>query len=139
MDLVGSRLSKVHDAAGTAEDETISSTYNANDQLLTTDNGQLTTTYTYDANGSLTATTGATAATYGYDLRNRMVSATVDGVAATYTYDDRGVRVSKTENGVTTYYTVDHANPTGYAQVLEEKSSAVPGATPDKDDERGRS
>jgi hypothetical protein len=50
-----------------------------------------------------------------------MVSATVGGVSATYEYNHSGIRVSVTQNGQTTYFVIDANNPTGYAQVLEEK------------------
>jgi YD repeat-containing protein len=50
------------------------------------------------------------------------------GTTANYVYDDAGQRVAETVNGTTTLYLTDHANPTGYAQPLEEESS--PTATP---------
>jgi hypothetical protein len=37
--------------------------------------------------------------------------------------DGSGIRVGRNENGVISHHLVDHNNPTGYAQVLEEKSS----------------
>jgi RHS repeat-associated protein len=40
-----------------------------------------------------------------------------------YEYDASGVRISQTIGNAKTIYVVDGSNPTGYAQVLEEKSS----------------
>jgi RHS repeat-associated protein len=67
--------------------------------------------------------------TFEYDLRGRLKTAVVDSNGATsggattsiYRYDDKGIRISQTVDGVTTAYVVDKQNPTGYAQVLEEK------------------
>jgi YD repeat-containing protein len=62
-----------------------------------------------------------------FNLQGRLK--TVSGASGTseYTYDDSGIRVSQavTASGstTTTLYFVDDNNPTGYAQVLEEKSS----------------
>jgi RHS repeat-associated protein len=127
------RLRVLREATGASEDETISYLYNPNNQRLA-DSSSLRggTAYSYDDNGSLIATTGAKTASYGYDLRNRMVSATVDGVSAEFAYNDAGIRVMRNENGVVSHHLVDHNNPTGYAQVLGEKSSTAPEATPDK-------
>jgi RHS repeat-associated protein len=43
---------------------------------------------------------------------------------SSYTYDDSGIRVSQTVDGSTTLYLNDAQNHTGYAQVLEEKTSS---------------
>ncbi|HEV7299863.1 MAG TPA: RHS repeat-associated core domain-containing protein [Tepidisphaeraceae bacterium] len=63
--------------------------------------------------------------TYGYDVAGRMSSVAVTSgstatTTVTYAYDAGGFRVERTEGGQTTVYHVDPANPTGYAQVLEE-------------------
>ncbi|MEN6309508.1 MAG: Tox-REase-5 domain-containing protein [Anaerohalosphaeraceae bacterium] len=99
-------------------------------------------TYGYDANGSLTSKTttrgGQTAETvvYTYNLQNRLVRVETTpytgGVAGAvtavdYAYNPDGIRVGKTEMtpaGTTaTAYLIDPANPTGYAQVLEETTT----------------
>ncbi|HEV7299861.1 MAG TPA: DNRLRE domain-containing protein [Tepidisphaeraceae bacterium] len=62
--------------------------------------------------------------TYGYDVAGRMSSVAVTSgstaTTVTYAYDAGGFRVERTEGGQTTVYHADPANPTGYAQVLEE-------------------
>jgi hypothetical protein len=66
---------------------------------------------------------------YVYNVRNRMLTDEVIGTtSATYLYDDVGNRVQETVNGTATYYLIDTANPTGYDQPIEQKSS--PTATP---------
>ena len=75
----------------------------------------------YDANGNVTATGGKS---FTYDSENHLMSMTATGTSASVIYDGDGNRVAKTVNGVTTYYLVDDLNPTGYAQVVEELSSA---------------
>jgi len=99
-------------------------------------------TYGYDANGSLTSKTttcgGQTteSVVYTYNLQNRLARVETTpytgGVAGAvtavdYAYNPDGIRVGKTETtpvGTTaTAYLIDPANPTGYAQVLEETTA----------------
>jgi RHS repeat-associated protein len=128
-------------------DEPSPVSYNRDDHLFsTTDvNGSTTTvtTYTYDPNGSTISKSvsinGGTASVtqYGYDVRSRLVvldpngddtrDSTTGALTAntgdtTYVTDDDGDRVSQTTNGQTTQYLVDKQNPTGYSQVIEEKT-----------------
>ncbi len=103
------------------------------------------TQYAYDDNGSLVSksVTGGGAPvveTYSYDLQNRLaghVRTESDGADVTvtstaYRYNLEGIQVGKattvTVNGVaypdlseTVNYLIDSANPTGYAQVIEER------------------
>jgi RHS repeat-associated protein len=88
--------------------------------------------YTYDLNGNTTQEPGGTL--YAYDAENRLVKVTkTDGTTITLAYDADGNRVKKvvdapgTANDSTTLYLVDDRNPTGYAQVIEERDAA--GAT----------
>ncbi len=81
-------------------------TYDANDRL---------TSESYDADGNLKVSSGAT---YNYTFEDRLSE--VNGGAVSFVYDGDGNRVAKTVGGVTTKYLVDSANPTGYAQVVEE-------------------
>jgi RHS repeat-associated protein len=88
--------------------------------------------YTYDLNGNTTREPGDTL--YAYDAENRLVKVTKpDGTTITLAYDADGNRVKKvvdapgTANDSTTLYLVDDRNPTGYAQVIEERNGA--GAT----------
>ena len=87
-------------------------------------NGAVANAYTYDAddrlssdqydpNGNTTLSGGVSDA---YDFENHLVQ---KGAVA-ITYDGDGNRVSETVGGVTTNYLVDTANPTGYAQVVDE-------------------
>jgi hypothetical protein len=78
----------------------------------------------YDANGSRTneVTTGVIAVAYAYvyNVQNQLSSLAVDGGAATtLLYDYLGIRV----RAGNTKYLIDPLNPTGYAQVLEERTS----------------
>ncbi len=138
-DLVGNRLQSVHTGPGNGPDETVNNTYNGDDELtkeLDVISGVSTETdLKYDLNGSLTTgTTGPNVTTYGYDARNKMASAVVNGATTTYVCDDAGNRVAETTNSGTcqaaaTLYLTDDANPTGYAQPIEQKSSAAAAPT----------
>lgn len=77
----------------------------------------------FNQNGNVTGYTGGGATDiYVYDAYDRLISRTRSGVTATFTYDVDGNRVSKTLGGTTTSYLVDDRNPTGYAQVVEERN-----------------
>jgi YD repeat-containing protein len=128
-DLVGNRLTKTHIGPGGGESDTITSTYNGDDQLtseVSTLNGE--TDFTYDANGSQTNDGNHK---YVYDVRNKLSQVTGEGnnVIASYVYDDAGNRVRETTGGATTFYLTDSDNPTGYAQPIEQKSSATSAPT----------
>jgi RHS repeat-associated protein len=87
--------------------------YDANDQLAS--NG-------YDANGNTVGSgTNTGSKGYAYDFENHLVQQ--GGI--TFTYDGDGNRVSKTVAGITTTYLVDTQNPTGYAQVLQERFNVI--------------
>ena len=64
--------------------------------------------------------------TYHHDARGRLDAVNPDATSAdaAYTYDADGNRVSKTAGGVTTLYLVDNQNPSGYAQVIEDRPAA---------------
>lgn len=74
--------------------------------------------------------------TYEYNRQGRLRRAVVDAdgsgngsapaKVSEYEYGDDGIRVSQTVDGVKTLYVVDRDNPTGYAQVLEERNAATP-------------
>jgi RHS repeat-associated protein len=126
-DKVGNRLKKTR--TGNAP-ETISYSYNANDQLTNQVSSLgTTTTYGYDPNGSLTnETVGSTVNSYTYNVANKLTAVAVNGtIAASYLYNDEGIRVQTTA-GATTHYLIDANNHTGYAQVLEELPTV--GGTP---------
>ena len=46
----------------------------------------------------------------------------MSGQTVSYTYDDDGNKISETAGSQVTMYTVDENNPTGYSQVLEERT-----------------
>jgi RHS repeat-associated protein len=127
----------IENGSGTVTD-TVTSTYNADNQLTqSVDANNGTTMYQYDANGSQTevsSPTGTVASEYTLQdklagIQNKISSGTVTS-SATYIYDDNGNRIEVTtvtgsNSPVTTYYLVDGNNPTGYARVIEQ--SATPG------------
>ncbi|MGE5609731.1 MAG: RHS repeat-associated core domain-containing protein [Bacillota bacterium] len=92
--------------------------------------------FAYDANGSTTEektvdSQGATVSDkrYVWDVRNHLVGLDANGDGdladagdATFTYDSDGLRVgSHVVGGDTTTVLLDQNNPTGYAQILEER------------------
>jgi RHS repeat-associated protein len=138
-DLNSNRVTETEDQGNTGSTtDTVTSTYNADDELTqTVDANNGTTTYGYDANGSQTTATSPTGTTTNvYDLQGRVISVVnknTSGVAtssATYEYDDSGNRIEETtvtgtNSPVTTYFLVDTQTATGYAQVIEQ--SQTPG------------
>ena len=82
--------------------------------LLSYDANDRTTTSPYDANSNLLL--GAAGGNV-YDFENRVVQAGNVKIV----YDGDGNRVLETVAGTTTTYTVAEVNPTGYAQVIEER------------------
>src|SRR5450756_1319144 len=130
-DLAGNRLQQVKTGTSVT---TITNSYDAHDELLrevTKVNSALTDTnsYAYDTNGSMTGRTNASGTmTYTYNVANKLTGALSTGtLVASYLYDDQGIRVSQTANGgITTKYLIDANNHTGFAQVLEEFTTATP-------------
>jgi RHS repeat-associated protein len=150
FDLVGNRRQKEVDKLNaTGVDEAFSLDYDRNDRLLTetqTIGGATITAYEYDngngdtnkldgtaqtrkvvtSSGSVTRTSDS-----AYDRQGRLKQSIEDINGATaggqttyqYEYTADGVRISQTTDGVKTIYVVDATNPTGYTQVVEEKSS----------------
>jgi RHS repeat-associated protein len=127
-DKVGNRRTKTH-IAGTSTNVT-QYQYNANDQLtqeVSTINGASSTnSYGYDLNGSLTSKTeNGSTIVYTYSLANKLNSVAANDATNSFLYNDGGIRVRITSSsGTTTRYLIDPNNHTGYAQVLEESSSA---------------
>ena len=143
-DLNSNRVKEtVENASGTVTD-TITSSYNANDELTqAVDANTGTTVYTYDANGSQIetqhtpsgGTSPDTTTTNEYDLQGQMAGTQTTNstgtTKATYEYDDSGNRIIETNTntaGTTTtmYYLVDTQNPNGYPQPIEQ--AATPGS-----------
>jgi YD repeat-containing protein len=133
LDLVGNRTKLVETKEGQSP-VTTTNTYNARDQLLTATTGAVTVTYSYDSNGSLTMQVGGgDTSTFDWDLRGRMIGAAVTKSGTTtvaeYRYTPNGIRstVKETVNGgqpTTTLHIIDTLGPSGYAQVVEERTES---------------
>jgi YD repeat-containing protein len=137
---------------GAEIDATTDYTYTERDQLLTetrTGDKPYTTVYGhysgttlipgYDANGSLIekhrtttdpnpdSTNAPEDDAYTWDIRGRMTSTIINGTTTTIGYDSDGQRVSEqTGTDPTTYYVNDKSNPTGFPQIIEERSGTSP-------------
>jgi RHS repeat-associated protein len=126
-DAVGNRLSRTSTMPGLPAQNF---SYDANDRL---------TTHGYDANGNTTsgrvpqpvlsqvpsALPGETTVADGYDFEDRLKSRTGGGLDVTVFYNGDGQRVAEVVAGQTTTYLVDELNPTGYAQVVEERTNGT--------------
>lgn len=106
-DVVGNRTNRTSSVAGITNQTFV---FNSNDQP---------TNDVFDANGNTRTNSGNT---FAYDVENRMTNAVVSGTNIVIVYDGDGNRVRKVVGTTTNLYLVDDRNPTGYAQVLEEKS-----------------
>jgi len=131
LDKVGNRLTR---SSSVASVTSLVQSYDADDRL---------TSDTYDANGNTLVGTPAgsqpVSGTDVYDFQNHLIRRTrADGSIIDVIYDCDGNRVAKTitagpalslPNGsslpATTTYLVDDQNPTGYAQVLEERTNGA--------------
>ena len=138
-DLNSNRVQEtIKNVAGTVTD-TVTSSYNADNELTqTVDANNGTTTYQYDNNGSQTevvhtpngTTTPDTATTNQYDFQGQLAGSQVTTSAGTatttYYYADSGNRIEEvtvaagSTTPVTTYYLVGVNNPTGYSQPIEQ-------------------
>jgi RHS repeat-associated protein len=142
LDLVSNRVKKLT-TRGSGVVERVEGTFDARDRLTQEQiynaavGGTLLDTITngYDHNGSLTLrqTTSGSKTEQTWDLRGRQSGATVyqlqSGVwvvqtTASYQYTAEGIRSRVTENGTTTLHTIDGLSPSGYAQVIEERTLA---------------
>ena len=113
LDPVGNRTADTSSLIGI---NPIAGTYNANDQL--------TSSESYDANGNTTH--AANGNSYTYDSENHMITMSNGSAVVNLIYDAFGNRVAKTVNGATTQYLVeDDVNPTGYPQVMEELTGPI--------------
>lgn len=106
LDAVGNRLARTSSVDG-IDQQTFN--YDDNDRLQSD---------TWDDNGN---TTGSGASAFAYNSDDRLTGFTSGDANASFVYDGDGNRVAKTAAGQTTRFLVDTENPTGYAQVLEER------------------
>lgn len=77
-----------------------------------------------NGDGTIDGTESGHAYTYNFD--NQLLTAAGGGKTVTLSYDAAGNRIKKVVTGTgagTTYYLVEDRNPTGHAQVLEERST----------------
>jgi YD repeat-containing protein len=88
--------------------------------------------YQYDANGSVTnKTAGAMTYDFTYDVQNRLSEAIVFDSSTwttstnSFLYDYQGIRVRVSTDGVEKRFLIDPHNPTGYAQVLGERTTQM--------------
>ncbi len=109
-DGVGNRTNRLSSVAGVAS---VTNSFNSNDQL---------TTDVYDSNGS-TRTNGSNV--FFYDVENHLTNATVSGTNIVIVYDGDGNRVKEIVGTTANFYLVDDRNPSGFAQVLEEKTGTT--------------
>jgi RHS repeat-associated protein len=127
LDLVGNRLTKTKVTGSLTE--TTTWRYNARDEIIDQvfSNGgpSQTTVFGYDANGSLISQSlGSQSTTYDYNLENRLKAAHLPGgVNTAYLYNDDGLRVQEVNGADVKNLLVDGNNPTGYAQVMEERNA----------------
>lgn len=91
--------------------------YEAANELTSTTNNNLTTTFSYDAQGNRIKMTSPTnqVTSYTYDQANRLIAY---GSSAIYTYNGDGLRMSKTVSGATEAFTWDTAE--GLPQILQD-------------------
>lgn len=109
-DAVGNRLSRTSTMAGVPSTSTA---YDANDRTV----GD-----TWNDNGNMLTREGRT---QSFDALDRLVSSSGTAGSVKVTYDGDGNRVAQDVGGVVTTYLVDDQNPTGYAQVVEERASGA--------------
>ncbi|MCU0783487.1 MAG: hypothetical protein MUF81_05450 [Verrucomicrobia bacterium] len=106
-DTVGNRTNRTSSASGVTNQTFV---FNSNDQP---------TNDVFDSTGHTRTNNGNA---FFYDVENRLTNAVVGGTNIIIVYDGDGNRVKKIVGSTTNLYLVDDRNPTGYTQVLEEKS-----------------
>jgi RHS repeat-associated protein len=116
LDRVGNRLSRSSSVPSVAS---VVGSYDSNDRL---------TSDTYDADGNTLASADPRPGASGsvsdvYDFENRLISRNSGAIKLLYDCD--GNRVSETVGPQTITYLVDALNPTGYAQVVEERANGT--------------
>ncbi len=114
-DAVGNRTQLVRNGS------TTNFSYDLNDRL----SGDGSASYSYDANGNLVSRSeGASVTNYAWSAEDRLIGVSATGVNNQYVYDADGRRVAANTNAGNTRFLVDARNPTGLAQVLEEREAS---------------
>ena len=108
-DGVGNRTNRASTVSGITNQTFV---FNSNDQP---------TNDVFDSNGNTRTNNGNA---FFYDAENRLTNAIVNGTNIVIVYDGDGNRVKKIVGTTTNTFLVDDRNPSGYAQVLEEKVGA---------------
>jgi len=111
-DLVGNRKRKASNGIETFY------TYDNNDRVLTVSG----ISYEYDDNGNLIHIKGTPEeTTFDYDQEKRLVKMSRGSRVQSYYYDASGNRMEKSSQNQNIRYLVAPINPTGFAQVIEER------------------
>jgi RHS repeat-associated protein len=139
-DAVGNRRSRISTVSGVSQTTVQNGVFFDKNDQIDADSDPATLSSRFDENGNTMVPdfngnglidAADTGYYYAYNLDNQLITANGGGKNITLNYDADGNRVRKDVSGTgasTTYYLVDDQNPTGYAQVLEERSA--PDATP---------
>jgi len=108
-------ISYVYDAVGNRTARTSSVPAIASTTSMYDHNDRLNTD-SYDAEGN---TTASGTSTYRYDFEDHLTSANTGQIVLVY--DGQGTLVRRAAGSVVTAYLIDDGNPTGYAQIVEER------------------
>jgi RHS repeat-associated protein len=115
-----------YDAVGNRTSESrpggpVSFTYNAGDELTSSNDATSTTSYSYDDDGRQTAKGSSS---FAYDVANNLTSATLGGTTTSYSYDGSGNRLSASDGTNTTNYSWDENTLSGLPQLARESSGS---------------
>ena len=116
-DDVGNRLSRTGSFGGLTNQPAVS--YDLRDQLDNDTTPSTASTF-FDVRGNATGYFGA----WQYDWAGRLTN--YNGGTVKLWYGAEGNRLKKEAGGVTTWYLVATVNPTGYPQVVEERTGTTP-------------
>ena len=81
--------------------------YDANNRLISSNDGRTTTVYNYDCNGNMVKSSGEEDIEYLFNGAGELAEVWNKGEVYTYEYDHTGLRIAKTVDGVTTSMVTD--------------------------------